>query len=94
MSSAEGVAAEGKVTVVLHGYFSRQYNVSRRAIVLPLAQAATPRSALAALALPAGAVGLLLVAKQQVTLDTPLHGGDTLDVLPLLGGGSGSISGG
>ena len=77
----------GVVTVVLHGYFSRHLPDGVRAHVLELAQAATPRAAAARLDVPPGAIGLILVNKQQASLDTPLHSGDKLDILPLLGGG-------
>jgi molybdopterin converting factor small subunit len=55
---------------------------------LPLAEAGTPRAAIARLRVPAGAVGLLLINKEQAGMDTPLRDGDVLDVLPLLGGGA------
>ena len=78
----------GTVTVMLRGYF-RQHNANRRAVTLPLTQAATPRAVLALLSVPAGGVGLLLVNRQQVSMDSPLRAGDTLEILPLLGGGRG-----
>jgi molybdopterin converting factor small subunit len=80
------------VTVILRGYLSREYRESQRTVILPLANAATPRQIIAHLSIPVGAVGLLLMSRvkvdrQQVSMDTPLQGGDTLEVLPLLGGG-------
>ena len=82
----------GAVTVVLRGYLSREYRESQRTVTLPFADAATPRRILAQLSIPVGAVGLLLMSRvhvdrQQVSMDTPLQAGDTLEVLPLLGGG-------
>ena len=79
--------AAANVTVALHGYFSRQYSGSQRLLIAPLAEAATPRAVIAHLAIPLGAVGLILINNQQATLDAPLRGGDRLDILPLLGGG-------
>ena len=54
---------------------------------VPLAEAPTVQAALARAGVPAGAVGLLLVNRQTVSMDAALHAGDTLEVLPLLGGG-------
>ena len=90
MAEADRPTADssGAITVMLRGYFS-QHNANRRAVALPLAQAATPRAVLALLSVPAGGVGLLLVNRQQVSMDSPLRAGDTLEILPLLGGGRG-----
>jgi hypothetical protein len=81
-----GPPADG-VTVTLHGYFSREYSGNRRSFTVPFTEDATPRTILTHLAVPLGAVGLLLVNKRQTTMDSELHAGDALDVLPLLGGG-------
>ena len=75
------------VTIVLHGYFSRRLPDGIHAVALPLTRAGTPRAALVALAVPLDAIGLVLVNKQQASLDTPLQPGDTVDILPLMGGG-------
>ncbi len=75
------------VTVVLRGYFSHYVQDSVRTVSLPLAEAPTPRAALARLAVPLAAVGLLVVKKEIVEPDAPLAAGDTLEVLPLLAGG-------
>ena len=75
------------VTIILRGYLSHEYRESQRTVVLPLAEAGAPRQVITRLSIPLGAVGLLLVNRQQVSMDTPLHGGETLEVLPLLGGG-------
>ncbi len=83
-----GQEAAPTVTVALHGYFSRTYSGrGRQTAALPLDIASTPRSVLSHLALPPGAVGLVLINGNQASLDEPLHAGDRLDVLPLLGGG-------
>ena len=84
---AQNRSHDEAVTVLLHGYFSQQHSGSRRRFTLPLAEAATPRIVIARLAVPPGAVGLLLINKQQAGMDSALHAGDTLDILPLLGGG-------
>jgi hypothetical protein len=83
----ESHTATDTVTINLRGYLSHEYRESQRTIVLPATDAATPRQVIKRLAIPLGAVGLLLVDRQQVSLDTPLQAGATLDVLPLLGGG-------
>lgn len=75
------------ITVALHGYFSRAFSGSQRTLVVPLADAGTPRAVIDHLAIQPGAVGLVLVNGAQASLDTPLHAGDRLDILPLLGGG-------
>lgn len=80
-------ATTATIIVVLRGYFSRHIPEDQRLQVLSLDQAATPRAVIAHLLVPPGAVGLLLVNREQVTMDTPLHAGDTLEILPLLGGG-------
>lgn len=83
----ESQMAADTVTIILRGYLSHEYSESQRTVVLPLAEAGAPRQVMTRLAIPLGAVGLLLVNRQQVSMDTPLHGGETLEVLPLLGGG-------
>jgi hypothetical protein len=80
--------AAGRITVTLRGYFSQDLASGVRSVTLPLAEAGTPRAAIARLRVPAGAVGLLLINKEQAGMDTPLRDGDVLDVLPLLGGGA------
>jgi len=85
--SSSAPAPADTVTVVLRGYFSHYVQDSVRTVSLSLAEASTPRAALARLGVPVAAVGLLLVNKQIVGLDTPLSAGDTLEVLPLMGGG-------
>ena len=79
--------AAQSITVALHGYFSQRYSGRQRPVIVPLAEAVTPRAVVARLGLPLGALGLVLINNQQATLDTPLHDGDRLDILPLLGGG-------
>ena len=81
------VSRADTVAVVLRGYFSRTLPTGLRTATLPLAEAPTPRAAIARLGVPAAAVGLLLVNKEMVNMDTPLSAGDTLEVLPLMGGG-------
>jgi|GEM_PF-6293826 len=80
-------ACQDTVTIILRGYFGRHLPDGRRTMVLSLADAPTPRAAMARLSVPAGAVGLVLINREQATIDTPLHAGDTLELLPLLGGG-------
>jgi hypothetical protein len=75
------------VTIVLRGYFSRRLPDGIHAVTLPLTRAATPRAALAELTVPLDAIGLVLVNKEQASLDTPLCPGDAVDILPLMGGG-------
>lgn len=82
------VSGSFTITVVLRGYFSRRLPSSERTVVLPLSSAPTPRAAMARLAVPPGAVGLMLVNKEQAQLDDPLRAGDVLEILPLLGGGA------
>jgi molybdopterin converting factor small subunit len=77
----------GEVTVVLHGYFSRRLPEGAHRYVLELAQAATPRVVAAHLGVPLGAIGLILINREQASMDTPLRAGDSVDILPLLGGG-------
>ena len=80
-------AGSETITVVLRGYFSRSLPKDLRSVTLPLAQGPTPRAAIARVGVPAGAVGLLLVNRETAAMDTALHAGDVLEVLPLLGGG-------
>jgi hypothetical protein len=79
--------AVDSITFTLRGYFSRRLPDGIHAVALPLTQAATPRHALAELGVPLDAIGLVLVNKQQASLDTALQPGDAVDILPLMGGG-------
>lgn len=79
--------AIGHITLALHGYFSRAYAGGQRPTIVPLADGDTARAIVSRMAIPPGAIGLALINGAQASLDTPLHDGDRLDILPLLGGG-------
>jgi hypothetical protein len=83
----EPSSAAGTVTIVLRGYLGRDLPTGTRSVTLPLAQAPTPRAVATRLSVQISAVGLVLVNKQQAGMDTPLHAGDVVDILPLMGGG-------
>lgn len=80
-------APDATVTVILRGYFSRRLPVGGKTFSLPLAETPTARAAVTRLGVPLPAIGLVLINRQQGDLDTSLQGGDTVELLPLLGGG-------
>jgi hypothetical protein len=88
---AEPVAppsSDDAVTVILRGYFSRQLPSGGKTFTLRLADVPTPRTAAVRLSVPLPAIGLVLINRQQASMDTPLHPSDVLEFLPLLGGGA------
>ena len=85
--SKDAISSADTVMVVLRGYFSRYIPDNMRTVVLPQAEAPTPRAVIARLGVPPAAVGLLLLNKELAGMDAPLAAGDILEILPLMGGG-------
>jgi len=75
------------ITIRLHGFLDRHLPAGGEWLSLQLPTDARAGEALDRLGLPRGAVGLLLVNGQRRDTDTPLAGGDRLEIFPLLGGG-------
>ncbi len=75
------------VNIRLHGFLDRQPPAGGEWLSLQLPTGARAGEALDRLGVPRGAVGLLLVNGQRSDTDTPLAGGDRVEIFPLLGGG-------
>ena len=75
------------VIIRLHGFLDRQSPAGGEWLSLQLPTGARAGEALDRLGVPRGAVGLLLVNGQRSDTDTPLAGGDRVEIFPLLGGG-------
>ena len=80
-------AGEGTVVVRLFAGLDARSREGRDRYEVPAAAAATVAAALAAVGLPTGLVGLLLVNGRHARPDDHLRAGDELSVFPPLGGG-------
>jgi len=75
------------ITIRLHGFLDRHPPAGGEWLSLQLPAGARAGEALDRLGVARGAVGLLLVNGQRSDTDTPLAGGDRVEIFPLLGGG-------
>jgi sulfur carrier protein ThiS len=77
------------ITVILRGYFSRYapHEERRVSLAAPVSTALSVQAIIEALTIPRHAVGIVLVNREIASLDQEVRAGDTVEILPLLGGG-------